>query len=57
MILTETGERWLQEQDDILKRYYGTIIKTFGKENFIELLQQMKKFDDVMNSVLEEKEQ
>ncbi|MCI6866802.1 MAG: MarR family winged helix-turn-helix transcriptional regulator [Lachnospiraceae bacterium] len=57
VILTETGERWLQEQEEILKEYYGTIIKTFGKENFIELLQQMKKFDDVMNSVLEEKEQ
>lgn len=54
--ITETGKKLFYEQEQILKEYYERVIKKFGKENLIELLQLMKQLDTVMSSEIEEME-
>ena len=46
----------LEEQEIILKSYYGKVIEIFGKERLIELLQLMKQLETVMSSEIEEME-
>lgn len=52
--ITERGENLLNEQETILKRYYGRVIEKYGKENLILLLQLMKQLETVMSSEMEE---
>lgn len=54
--ITEMGRRLLEEQEQILKKYYGKVIGKFGKENLIKLLQLMKQLETVMSSEIEEME-
>ena len=54
--ITETGQKLLEEQEIILKSYYGKVIEIFGKERLIELLQLMKQLETVMSSEIEEME-
>lgn len=54
--ITEMGRKLLEEQEQILKKYYGKVIGKFGKENLIELLQLMKQLETVMSSEIEEME-
>lgn len=54
--ITEMGRRLLEEQAQILKKYYGKVIGKFGKENLIKLLQLMKQLETVMSSEIEEME-
>lgn len=55
--ITETGQRLLDEQEEILKNYYGKVIEKYGKENMIQLLCLMKQLETVMSSTLEEMEE
>ena len=54
--ITEMGKKLLEEQEQLLKEYYGKVIIKFGKENLIKLLQMMKQLETVMSSEIEEME-
>ena len=54
--ITETGEKLLSEQEQVLKKYYGNVIEKFGKQNLLSLLQLMKQLETVMSSEIEEME-
>ena len=54
--ITEMGQKLLDEQENILKKYYGRVIKKYGKENLILLLQMMRQLETVMSSELEDTE-
>ena len=53
VIITETGQKLLHEQEEILKEYYGRVIEQFGEENLIDLLQKMRHLENVMREVAE----
>lgn len=48
--ITETGEKLLKQQEDLLKEYYGKVISKYGKDNLIQLLRLMKQLETVMSS-------
>ena len=54
--ITETGQKLLEEQEAILKQYYGKVIDKFGKEKLIQLLQLMMELETIMSSEIEEVE-
>lgn len=54
--ITEMGKKLLEEQEQLLKEYYGKVIIKFGKENLIKLLQMMKQLETIMSSEIEEME-
>ena len=54
--ITEMGKKLLEEQEQLLKEYYGKVIIKFGKGNLIKLLQMMKQLETVMSSVIEDME-
>ena len=54
--ITESGQRMLKSQEEILKEYYGKVFETFGKDNLIQLLSLMKQLETVMRSEMEKLE-
>ena len=54
--ITESGQRMLKNQEEILKEYYGKVFETFGKDNLIQLLSLMKQLETVMSSEMEKLE-
>lgn len=54
--ITDSGKKLLDEQEEILKQYYGKVIDTFGKDKMIQLLQLMRELETVMSSEFEEME-
>ena len=54
--ITENGEMLLNEQEEILKSFYGQVIQKYGKDNMIQLLQLLKQLETVMCSTMEEME-
>lgn len=54
--ITESGQKLLKEQEEILKNYYGRVIEKYGRDNMIALLQSMKQLETVMSSTMEELE-
>lgn len=55
--ITDNGKKLLQEQEEILKKYYEKVIERFGKEHMIQLLQMMKQLETIMSSEMEEMEE
>lgn len=55
--ITESGQRLLSEQEEILRKYYGNVIDKFGKEKLIQLLQLMKELETIMSGEFEELEE
>lgn len=55
--ITESGKRLLNEQEEILRKYYGNVIDKFGREKLIQLLQLMKELETVMSGEFEELEE
>ena len=53
--ITEAGSRMLQEEEEALKKYYGRVITSYGRENLLHLL-QMKQLETVMSTEFEEME-
>ncbi len=47
--ITDAGRRMLEEEEEALKRYYGKVITSYGKENLLQLLQLMKQLENVMS--------
>lgn len=54
--ITENGQKLLREQEEVLKNYYGKVIKKYGKDNMVQLLQLLKQLETVMCSTMEEME-
>lgn len=54
--ITENGQMLLNEQEEILKNFYGKVIQKYGKDNMIQLLQLLKQLETVMYSTMEEME-
>ena len=54
--ITENGQMLLNEQEEILKNFYGKVIQKYGKDNMIQLLQLLKQLETVMCSTMEEME-
>lgn len=52
--ITESGKKLLENQEKILKDYYGKVIEKYGKENLLQLLHLMKQLETVMKSELED---
>ena len=55
--ITENGRKRLEEQEQIVKEFYGRVIESFGKENLIGLLHQMKELETVMTREIEQMEE
>ncbi|MGN0350647.1 MAG: hypothetical protein ACI4ES_03265 [Roseburia sp.] len=51
--ITEMGQKLFEKQEMILKNYYARVIKKYGKENLVLLLQLMKQLETVMSSEME----
>ena len=51
--ITESGKQLLEKQETIVKEFYGRVIDSFGKENLIYLLHQMKELETVMTCEIE----
>lgn len=51
--ITELGQKLLNEQEELLKNFYGRVIEKFGKDNLVLLLQMMKQLETVMSSEME----
>lgn len=54
--ITNSGQSMLENQEEILKKYYGKVFEKFGKDNLIQLLQLMKQLETVMSSEMEKLE-
>lgn len=50
--ITETGKKMLEEQEQMLREYFGTVIEKFGKEKLRELIQLMQQLESVMDEVM-----
>lgn len=55
--ITENGRRFLEDKEKIVKKFYGRVIESFGKENLIHLLHQMKELETVMTCEIEKMEE
>ena len=54
--ITEAGKKMLEEEEAALKKYYGKVITSYGRDNLIQLLQLMKQPETVMGKEFEEME-
>ena len=52
--ITDSGQKLLEENQKMIKDYFGRVIEKFGNENLVELLQLMKQLDTIMQGELEE---
>ena len=55
--ITDNGKTLLEKQEEIVKKFYGRVIDSFGKENLIRLLHQMKELETVMTREIEQMEE
>lgn len=55
--ITEAGKKMLEVEEAALKKYYGKVITSYGKDNLIQLLQLMKQLETVMGKEFEEMEE
>ncbi len=54
--ITESGRKMLTEEEEVLKKYYGKVISSYGRDNFIQLLKLMKQLETVMGAEAEQEE-
>ena len=55
--ITEHGKSVFEGTDSKLRDFYSSVLRKFGKEKLIQLLQLMKEFDCVMRTELEQMEE
>lgn len=48
--ITDEGVKLLEQQQSVLKEYFGNVIEKFGKDNLLELLNLMKQLETIMYS-------
>lgn len=51
--ITENGRKLLEDKEEVVKKFYGRVIESFGKEHLIRLLHQMKELETVMTCEIE----
>ena len=56
VLITEQGTSLIKKQEKRFNDYYERVIKKYGQENMVKLLQMMKELETVMSSELEETE-
>ena len=54
--ITEHGIQQAMEQQEILQNFYHKVIQQFGKERFIQLLEEMKELEGIMNQEIENRD-
>lgn len=54
VMITERGQKLLDEQEVVLRKYYGSVIDKFGKDKMIQLLQLMRELETIMSGEFEE---
>ncbi|MGI6510986.1 MAG: hypothetical protein ACOX1W_00960 [Catenisphaera adipataccumulans] len=57
VVITESGEKLLEEREKQLNVFYGDVIKEFGKENMIQLLHLMRRMDVIVNTEFKKMEE
>lgn len=55
--ITEAGKKQLEEQQEILKDFYGRVISRYGRERLVQLLLQMRELETIMSSEMEKMEE
>lgn len=50
--ITERGETAVKEQQNILKKFYGTVVTRYGTDNFVEMLDMVTKLENIMTDEL-----
>lgn len=55
IIITESGLKLVNRQDEIMKDYYGKVIQKYGRDNVVTLLQMMSDLEDVIDGIFSEK--
>lgn len=56
VVITESGINAMSQQEKILSDYYSRVIDKFGHDNLIQLLQQMEKLEEIMDTEFTAKE-
>jgi hypothetical protein len=51
--ITPAGRELYQQQETMIRTYYGKVIEKFGADNLVSLLNLMKELETVMSSELE----
>lgn len=51
--ITESGRKMLSEEKEVLREYYSRVIRSYGRDNLIQLLQLMKQLETVMGAEIE----
>ena len=56
VVITELGISAMSHQEKVLSDYYSRVVDKFGHDNLIELLRQMEKLEEIMNTEFTAKE-
>lgn len=56
VVITKSGINAMSQQEKILSDYYSRVIDKFGHDNLIQLLQQMEKLEEIMDTEFTAKE-
>lgn len=56
VVITESGINAMSRQEKILGDYYSRVIDKFGHDNLIQLLKQMEKLEEIMDTEFTAKE-
>lgn len=56
VVITESGINAMSHQEKVLSDYYSRVIDKFGHDNLIQLLQQMEKLEEIMDTEFTAKE-
>lgn len=51
--ITDRGIKTVEEQHEVLNRFYGKIIERYGKDKFEQMLSMISEFEDIMNEEVE----
>lgn len=51
--ITDEGRQFFEQQKSVLEEFYGRVIKRFGKDNLVQLLNLMKQFETIVSSEME----
>ena len=52
--ITDSGIRFMENQENLLKDYYGKVIETFGRENMSKLIELTETLESVMVEKIKE---
>lgn len=47
--ITDRGVSVVEEQHEVLKRFYGRVMERYGKDKFVQMLNMISELEDIMN--------